>query len=162
MSSCRVLKGLGLVNKCGATCPTRQQYIKELLNIVSEKNNVLLKKLSNKPTRANIKINDQEQTIHFESVHIADRFKYIVNSFRELYLKEELQKYQIYKQEATCIKPITQLNEESIIEDSIKTNFVNNKFTVKLYTSNHLGEVAGYYVMKFIFVGDSGFTYSIN
>ena len=142
-------------------CKTREQYIKELSNILDEEKNVLLKKLSNNPFRANINIEDQKQTIHFAAQHIGDRFKNTVNSFRELYLKEELQKYQIYKNETTCIKPIINLNEETIIKDSIKITFLNNKMTVKLYTANHLGEVAGYYILKFIDVGASGFTYSI-
>jgi hypothetical protein len=174
-SSCRVLRTLGMDVKCDEEprqesivantntdkCKTREQYIKELSNILDDEKNVLLKKLSNNPVRANIKIKDQEQTLYVASQHIGDRFKNTVNLFRELYLKEELQKYQIYKNETTSIKPIINLIEETIIKDSIKITFLNNKMTVKLYTANHLGEVVGYYILKFIDVGASGFTYSI-
>ena len=117
----------------------------------------LLKKILNNPKRAYIKI--QNKKIKFSSQHLFDRSHYILSLFRGLYLKAELQHYQMYKNETTCIKPIIYLKEEKIKEDSIKITHLNNKMTVTLYTTNHLGDIAGFYKMKFIDVGSDGFGY---
>ena len=127
--------------------------------MTKQKKILLLKKLLKNSTRAHIKI--QNKKIKFVSQHIGDRFKNIVNIFRESHFKEELQHYQMYKNETTCIKPIIFLKEEKIKEDSIKITHLNNKITVTLYTTNHLGEIAGFYKLKFIDVGSSGFIYSM-